>query len=84
MNRDDGSAVLVLVSRFPSLLLHLGFSYLKGKRKVKRAGREFHRQLIINGVSPDNAKRLTEVYTSQFSFRKLVNEAGLGRMFKRS
>ena len=84
MNEEDRSAVLVLVSRFPSLFLHLGFSYLKGKRKVKRAGREFHRQLIINGIPPENAKRLTEVYTSQFSFRKLFNEVGLGQMFGRS
>lgn len=83
MNRDDGSAALVMAAYFPSMIIRLGLSYLRGKRKVNRAGRGFYRQLIINGVPPDQAKRLTHVYTSQFSLRKLANEVGFGQLFMR-
>ena len=78
MNRDDRSAVLVMAASLPSMVLRLGMSYLRGKRKVNRAGRRFYRQLLENGVPPQEARGLTEVYTSQFSLRKLAGEMGLG------
>lgn len=67
-----------MAASFPSLIIRLGLSYLRGKRRVNRAGREFHRQLLAKGVPPHEARGLTEVYTSQFSLRKLIGEVGLG------
>ena len=80
--------MLVVAASAPSLVLRLFFSYLRAKRRAKAAAREFFDAMVKGGVPKQEARSLTEVYSSSVSFRKMMRDYGLagmaGRLVRRS
>ena len=62
------------------LVFKLGIVYLRFKRKAKRAGKVFQKELIKNGIDKETAKLLTEDYLRssrvlrQFDFSDMMSE----------
>ena len=71
--------ISVIPSMIP-LVFKLGIVYLRFKRKAKRAGKAFKKELIKNGIDKETAKLLTEDYLRssrvlrQFDFSDLMSE----------
>jgi hypothetical protein len=85
---DEGAVILVVAAYAPSLVLQIIFSYLRAKRRAKVAAREFFDAMVKGGVPKQEARSLTEVYSSSVSFRKMMRDYGLagmaGRLVRRS
>ena len=66
--KSNGHSALSLIPRFIPLAIKLGFVYLSFKRKAKKAGKIFKKELLANGISKEEADQLTEDYlkTSHF------------------
>ncbi len=56
--------------------MRLGFSYLRYKRKIRKAGKVFRRRLEQNGLPPQAARQLAEAYEESLSVRKLIRQFG--------
>ena len=67
------------VPRFIPLAIKLGFVYLGFKRKVKKAGKVFKKELIANGIDKNTAKLLTEEYLKGSHFFKRFNFSQIGK-----
>ena len=61
------------IARTPGLIIRLGFSALKFKRRVKKSARKMRRVLVKGGMSRDRAKELVCKYEEGLSIRKLIN-----------
>ena len=55
------------------LVFKLGFVYLSFKRKAKKAGKIFEKELLVNGIDKDTAKLLTEEYLKSSHFIRQFN-----------
>jgi hypothetical protein len=80
MARDD---IVMVAATAPGLAIKLFFSYLRMKRKAKKAAKRFRKELIRSGVERETATMLAEEYrksTELFSItnlgRMMVNRAG--------
>jgi len=60
MARDE---VLGIVARSPKLIFKLFFSYLKFKRKAKKAAEIFRKELIRSGVEKETAGMLANEFS---------------------
>ncbi|MDD1773736.1 MAG: hypothetical protein LUQ14_03835 [Methanomassiliicoccales archaeon] len=84
----SGAVMLVVAANAPSLVLRLLFSYLRAKRRVKAAGKEFLEAMVKGGVPLQEARSLAEVYSSSMSLRRMMRDYGFvsmaGRMMRRS
>lgn len=70
------SVILAFVYGIP-LAIKLGFTYLGFKRRAKKAGKIFKRQLIEDGVDPKTADILTEDYlATSHIISRAVKEIG--------
>ncbi|WP_455391940.1 hypothetical protein [[Eubacterium] cellulosolvens] len=75
-----GQVVFAGVTSSIPLMVKLGFVYLQFKRKAKKAGRIFKKELVANGIDKNTAKLLTEEYLrgshflSQFDFSNMVKD----------
>ena len=78
--RNPREIVFKTAPRLIPLAVKLGFVYLGFKRKAKKAGKIFEKELIVNGIDKNTAKLLTEEYmkTSHFlrgfDFSHMVKE----------
>ena len=62
---EASSVVVALVKSGPHLIrlmLSLGWMYLTLGWRVRRARKAFEKQLVLQGMSKDNAKRLSVCY----------------------
>ena len=59
---------ILIIPRLVPLAIKLGFVYLSFKRKAKKAGKIFKKELLAGGIDKKEAKLLTEEYlkTSHF------------------
>jgi hypothetical protein len=58
------------------MVVKLGFTFLRYKRKCRKAGKVFRRQLVRGGLPPDVARRLASTYEEALSIRRLVRDLG--------
>ena len=61
-----------VVARVPGLVIRLGFSALKFKRRVKKSARRMRKGLIKGGMSRERATELANKYEEGLSIRKLI------------
>ncbi len=61
-----------IVARVPGLIIRLGFSALKFKRKAKKSARKMRKVLIKGGMSRARATELVNKYEEGLSVRKLI------------
>ncbi len=61
-----------VVARVPGLVIRLGFSALKFKRKVKVSAKKMRKGLIKGGMSRERATELANKYEEGLSIRKLI------------
>lgn len=61
--------------RTPGLVIRLGFSVLRMKRRVRKGSNRLRRTLIKNGMCPERARILAYKYEEGLSLRKLINTA---------
>lgn len=77
---SKGNIVLKSAPTMISLVIKLGFVYLGFKRKAKKAGKIFQKELIANGINKETAKLLTDEYLQGahilhgFDFSQLVRD----------
>lgn len=68
------------IPRLIPLIMKLGVFYLSFKRKAKKAGKIFEKELVANGIDRATARLLTEEYLKtshflrQFDFSHMVRE----------
>ena len=81
---SDGIPFAV-ITRAPGLIIRLGFSALKFKRRVKKSARKMKRGLIKGGMSRERAKELVCKYEEGLSIRRLIKsnmgDSGLPSIF---
>ena len=63
-----GEYVLIGVAFGIPLAIRLGFTYLGFKRRAKKAGRIFKKQLLAGGMDKETAQRLTDDYMQASHF----------------
>jgi hypothetical protein len=73
-NKEMGEVMLAVAANAPTLVLRLGVSYLRYKRHAKKAGKFFHRSLVINGIPEKEAQDLTDEYMTSFSIRAILSQ----------
>jgi hypothetical protein len=83
MSSKSGTTGNIVIKSAPSLVslvFKLGFVYLGFKRKAKKAGKIFQKELIANGIDKETAKLLTEEYLRSahilhgFDFSQMVKD----------
>ena len=83
MNNRSGATGNIVLKSAPtliSLVFKLGFVYLGFKRKAKKAGKIFQKELIANGIDKETAKLLTDEYLQSahilhgFDFSQMVKD----------
>lgn len=75
---DIPKMVATVGVRIPVLTVRLGVSYLRLKRKARKASDEFARQLEHEGVPHALARELGDAYGSELSLRKFFDMTGGG------
>lgn len=79
-SRVASGLALQTVPKLIPLVFKLGFVYLRFKRKAKKAGKIFNKELIANGIDKETAKLLTDEYMKGahimrgFDFSNMVRE----------
>jgi hypothetical protein len=79
-NHRDREIAFKVFPRFIPLAIKLGFVYLSFKRKAKKAGKVFKKELIAGGIDKKTAELLTEDYLKtshflrQFDFSDMVKD----------
>lgn len=77
-NQSGRDIAFKTIPRFIPLAIKLGFVYLSFKRKAKKAGKIFKKELINSGIDKKTAEILTEDYLKtshflrQFDFSDMV------------
>ena len=77
-NHSERDIVFKTIPRFIPLAIKLGFVYLSFKRKAKKAGKIFKKELLDSGIDKKTANILTEDYLrtshflSHFDFSDMV------------
>ena len=65
------------------LVFRLGWLYVRLQFRVKRASRQFRRELLRGGMRRDLADELTEQYRGIASLRRIFGANGVGIPFLR-
>jgi hypothetical protein len=73
---DDKEAILAFTANAPLLMMRLGVSFLRMKRQANRSAKRFYREMVRNGVPPQEARKLSEEYTSVVSLRHWFRSMG--------
>ena len=77
---------LATLARMPGLVLRIGFSALRFKRKAIKSARKVRKGMIKAGMDRKLAKDLTQRYEETFSIRRLMagaagERSGLSSLF---
>jgi len=75
---DIPKLVATAMATAPTLVLRLGFTYLRMKRRSRKVSKAFQTRLERDGVPPDLARKLGEEYGSELSIRKFLDLKGGG------
>jgi hypothetical protein len=62
----------IFLSSAPSLIFRLGCWFLNFKRKAKKGGRVFQKELIKQGIDKPTAEVLTEIYLKPSELRQYM------------
>jgi len=65
----DPPIIAALFLHFPSIMLKLGFEFLKFKREAKKGGKIFRKELIEHGIDPKTASELSYIYLQSSNLR---------------
>lgn len=77
--RPDIPKIVAAVGvKVPMLVVRLGVSYLRLKRRANRASRTFVAELESGGMPSDYARKLGQAYGSDISVRKFLSQTGAG------
>ena len=57
----------------PSLILRFGGSFLRLKRDAKKAGKTFHKELLLQGIDETAATQLTEIYLQPSNVKQYMD-----------
>ena len=87
MTRDeDREAILAVAAFAPALVIRIGISFLKLKRRANKAAKCFYRELVRNGIPQEEARKLADEYTSLVSVRhwakSLSGSVNFGEIFR--
>ncbi len=66
--KSRGHSPLSIMPRVIPLVIKLGFVYLSFKRKAKKAGKIFKKELLAGGMDEKLAEQLTEEYLRSSHF----------------
>jgi hypothetical protein len=75
MSERDGDVpktVAVILVAIPSLIIRMGFVYLRTKRKARKGAKRAMKGMIESGIPPELAKKLAEEYEAQLSLRTIM------------
>ena len=72
---SPGQMVLMTVPRMIPLAIRIAIFYLGFKRKAKKAGKVFKKELMDNGIDPETAQLLTDEYMKSSHFFKGIRHA---------
>ncbi|NYT11163.1 MAG: hypothetical protein GKC03_01260 [Methanomassiliicoccales archaeon] len=77
MSRDeDMESVLTVAAYAPAVIIRVGISFLKLKRRANKAAKCFYKELLKNGIPPREARKLADDYTSVVSVRYWAKNLG--------
>ena len=65
------------MSRVPGLVVRLGFSFMRFKRKVRKDTKILRRSMIKNGMDKKMASELAEAYATNLSIREFMKGQGM-------
>lgn len=65
---------LQAIARIPGLLIRLGFSALKMKRKAKVSAKKLRKSMIKSGMNKEMANKLASRYEEGLSIRSLMKK----------
>jgi hypothetical protein len=63
----------MILPSLPSLLVNLSGSFLRLKRRAKKGGRTFQKELLRQGINASTAAELTEIYLESSAVRKYLS-----------
>ena len=81
-DKNKGSKKHLAISIVPRLIplaIKLGFVYLSFKRKAKKAGKIFKKELLASGMDNEEAELLTEDYLRTSHFLRGFDFSDLAR-----
>ena len=78
-NKTRQTSKISIIPRFIPLVIKLGFVYLNFRRKAKKAGKIFKRELLAGGLDKDTANRLTDEYLKSSHFMRGFDFSDLAR-----
>lgn len=64
--------VIPSLPSLPSILVNLGGSFLRLKRRAKKGGHTFQKELLKQGINAATATELTEVYLQSSNVRNYL------------
>ncbi|MCG7843953.1 MAG: hypothetical protein MIO90_00810 [Methanomassiliicoccales archaeon] len=70
----DRETIIYVAAAVPFLMWGLVLAYLRMKRRANKEGRQFFQALVRDGVPRDQARKLTDMYSSSISLRQLLKE----------
>ena len=76
-NKAVGEAMLAVAGTAPPLVLRLGISYLRYKRRAKKAGKSFFHSMVDNGMPEKEARYLADDYMTSFSVKTIIRQLGV-------
>jgi len=62
-----------LLPYLPSLSIRLGVSFLRLKRDARKAGKEFNKELVRQGVDKEIANEFTQMYLETSSMKNYIS-----------
>jgi len=74
--------VPVLMVEIPKMALKLGVPFLRMKKRVQKAERQFRTGLEESGMPPGLARELSDQYAKDLSIRRIVSGMQASGMFK--
>jgi hypothetical protein len=74
--------VPVLMVEIPKMVLKLGVPFLRMKKRVQKAERQFRTGLEESGMPPELARELSDQYAKDLSIRRIISGMQGSAMFK--
>jgi len=66
---EDREAILTVATHVPVLVIKLGITFLRAKRQANKSVKGFYKEMVRNGIPPQEARKLADEYTSTVSLR---------------
>lgn len=69
---DRVKTAATIMATVPQVVVGIGWSVLKMKRRARKSSRQMRRELVRNGMPTDIAARMAEEYAAEFSIRDMM------------